>query len=145
MALHVLIDAFTDCEFFAAGQVQYLMDLCGTNDNGTKCYEMFLKASRLISTQRSCNIIARMCSCKSIREGVAEQGCCINAIHNFIPTLVNYRGYNPSEIYESCDVQLPERGCNNSPLEASGSPANSVFSRIFALTVITYMLGQLYP
>ena len=127
-----LLSAFKECKFYSFGQEQYLADLCGTNRNGTKCYEILLKSATLSRTERFCNI-TEQCECKAVLErGVSEQGCCINALHDFVPRVV---AYTPKELYDACGVELPETGCNNSPIgTTSGCHANFKSSGIlFAL------------
>ena len=87
-------------------------------------------------TDRVCDITE--CACKAVlEEEVSIQGCCINALHEYVRQAV---------AYDACGVDLPEKGCNNSPINivatvtpARDSSANSkvsVISLIFALIAV---------
>jgi hypothetical protein len=124
-----LLEAFQECDFFHPKLIVYLRDLCGTNSNGDKCYEIIVKSALHTGVELSCD--ADTCDCKkALTEGVEEQGCCINAVHEY---LVDFRiETNPRQLYEACDVELPDN-CGNSPLAISGAIQMSEVAVAFLL------------
>ena len=73
---------------------------------------------------------------------MAEQGCCINALQNFINSL-DISNYNVGEVYDACNIDLPA-GCNNSPLQTSSSlPQASWISAVAipSALLVNYLLG----
>ena len=140
---NVLIDANNVCGAFdSPEEKKYLIALCGANKNGGFCYDIFASSLLLIQTEVSCFIDSKSCNCSRISEGVAEQGCCINAHQDFINSLDNF-DYNPGEVYGACNVDLPA-GCNNSPLQTSSSlPQASWITAVAILSAlfVNHLLG----
>ena len=140
---NALVDASDACGAFdSPEEKEYLVALCGANKNGDFCYEIFVNSTLLIQAEVSCSIDSENCSCLRISEGVAEQGCCINAHQDFINSLDNFN-YNPGEVYGACNTDLPAR-CNNSLLETSSSlPQASWISAVAILLalLVNHLLG----
>ena len=119
----------------------FLTGLCGYNSNGTFCYEGFVEITDIICTVAVCSNDLEECNCTAL-SGVEMLGCCIDVVDDFI-TLVEvvngFGNYNLDEIYGNCDVTVPETGCNNSPLTATGSsslPRASYVSTIAILLLV---------
>ena len=89
--------------------------MCGTNQNGDVCYQIYGDAFQFAITEFSCDFQFREsgdCTCQSfLSEGISRLGCCIN-IHHFV---IN-EFYDPSGLFDSCNVALPN-DCNNSPFD----------------------------
>lgn len=143
----VLIDAYNDCGVFDGPEdEEYAVALCGANQNGDFCYEIFTDNVNLFLTSLSCYrnytvATSRRCDCQSeLAEGVAEQGCCIDALHDFVNTL-DLSGYMAEDVYDVCNVNLPVEGCNNSPLRTSSSLGLPHFSYVFVVAVTILMVN----
>ena len=102
------------------GTERFNIDLCGTNQEGDTCYELYGDGLQLVTSERSCYetyISSDVCRCRStLINGVAEQGCCIDAYHDFISGLAG--AYRPRTLYRGCNVNAPA-GCNNSPITST--------------------------
>ena len=110
---NVARDVYNDCGVFPS-IVELKGGLCGTNENGDSCYQIYGNALDLIESEIACTR-SRQCTCQSeLVEGVSEQGCCINVYHDFISGL-GFFNYNPRGLYAVCNVNLPA-DCNNSTL-----------------------------
>lgn len=120
---NVILDAYTDCGVFdqelpVSGLEEFTVGLCGTNRNGTFCYEMIAAGMNLIFTEATCYSTAlstETCTCSAeLSEAVQQQDCCINIYHKLISG-VQGSTYSPPDLYYTCNVELPS-GCNNTPL-----------------------------
>ena len=131
---NAIIDAFNDCEYFEETGVynlkDFLIGLCGTNQNGDNCYEIYSSAYTQLYNERSCyNSISYGRQCTSscgytLSQGARVRGCCLNAFHNYVTNggwNYYYNSYDPSDLYDACNVDLPT-GCNNSPIATGNSP-----------------------
>ena len=126
---NVTQDVYEDCGFFVTvpGSKRFLAGLCGTNENGDKCYTLYNSdAIDQIESERDCYVNNRatgQCTCRSLLVSVAsEQGCCIDVYHDLVSAQSN--DYNPSGLYSTCNVDRPE-DCNNSPISGSISFAST--------------------
>ena len=115
----VVLDAYNECGYFDAalpGTEELSIGLCGTNNNGDVCYQLYGIGLDLVSSEANCYntyVSSRTCTCRStLMSGVARQGCCINVYHDFISGL---NSYSPNVLYRECNVNRPG-DCNNSPL-----------------------------
>ena len=121
---NAVLDAYSDCglsniddstgsQFFARAKT-VIDGVCGTNQNGDVCYQLYGDAFQFAITERSCGFQFREsgeCICQSfLSGGVSRYGCCINIYHYL------NRINNPRELYDGCNVPLPN-DCNNSPFE----------------------------
>ena len=126
----VIIDAYNDCEIHVAGElVDFAIGLCGTNQNGEKCYEKYGDAIDLIFDVGYCYgdyATNGVCNCRSeLLEAVREQGCCHNVYYDYVNYLWQQQGYiKADELYDACNVDLPT-GCNNSPITAVNKPTRA--------------------
>ena len=125
-------DAFNQCGAYASvspGAEKLNVEMCGTNEDGIKCFRLFGKGFDLLLTGVSCSqTLTRsgVCTCSSdLREGVEEQGCCIDAYYDFISGLPS-PSYSPRALYRGCNVDFPTEGCNNSPVLLSSAPTISL-------------------
>ena len=126
-----------------------IVDLCGTNEDGIKCFRLYGKGLDLLQTEASCSqtlTSSGVCTCSSdLREGVEEQGCCIDAYYDFISGLPSAT-YSPRALYRGCNIDFPTEGCNNSPVLLSSAPTKSlvtvlvttVAAVIFSLSISQY-------
>ena len=81
--------AADDCGYFD-GDDAYLRDfiirLCGTNENGDKCYEILDDAVDALDSQDRClhtYFDIEDCICRSVfLEDIREQGCCIDIYYD---------------------------------------------------------------
>ena len=81
-------DVYEDCGFFDVtppGNKRYLAGLCGTNENGDKCYRMYSKAVTQVVSDKNCfinNEASGGCNCRPLLLSTASnQGCCIDVYH----------------------------------------------------------------
>ena len=129
------------------GTERFNIDLCGTNQEGDTCYELYGDGLQLVTSERSCYetyISSDVCRCHStLVNGVAEQGCCIDAYHDFISGLAGAYRPRPT-LYSGCNVNAPA-GCNNSPITSTttsnSSPSISSSSALLVLVLTYTMLG----
>ena len=146
---NVIIDAFNDCEHFEETGVynlkDFLIGLCGTNQNGDICYEIYSSAYSQFYTERSCHNIISYTQCTSscrstLSQGVRVRGCCLNAYHNYVTNggWDYYYNYDPSDLYDACNVDLPT-GCNNSPITGSDVmiTGSSVMTQVALVTLMS--------
>ena len=124
---NVVLDAYSKCGIFFAnppGTKELLIGICGTNNNGDVCYEIFDLGLDLVSSEVNCSKAyesSGTCTCRStLLNGVAQQGCCINVYHDYIS---GRDSYNPNVLYRVCNVNRPEN-CNNSPLGMRSIPTS---------------------
>ena len=118
---NVYICAADDCGGFDGDDAplkDFFIDMCGTNQNGDKCYQLYTDAIDSLTSEVRCYqdyVRYRECNCRSqLTQGIREHGCCLDIYHE-IP-----RNYDPSDLYDVCNVDLPS-GCNNSPITAGNS------------------------
>ena len=148
---NAILDAFIDCGTFdeMPGIIDLFAGLCGTNENGEKCYERFVSALEHVQSEAQCYddyLDTRTCTCAAeLREAVGLQGCCLDTYHNFIRDTLESLDYDidyqPRDLYEDCDINLPG-GCNNSPISSS-VPLVSTITAVMAALIpsIGMMLG----
>lgn len=139
-------DAYNECGAYASvfpGTERLNVALCGTNNEGTKCYLLYGKAFDLIETERDCYtaLSSRGCTCQSdIQAGVEEQGCCIDAYYDFISGLTGT--YSPRALHSDCNVNFPTDGCDNSPVSLSSYTENFMSIVVStAAVMITLYIG----
>ena len=130
---NTILKAYSECGVFDNEPfvVNFLVGLCGTNHNGSRCYEHFVNAlDHVAVVETSCfhnYTTHHECRCQSqLSQVVEDQGCCLDTYHNLISSSVDLPfHYDPRELYEDCHVNLP-RGCNNSPISSSTSLASTI-------------------
>ena len=121
----VILDVYNQCGVYDTlpGGEKFAVDLCGTNQNGDVCYELYTNGVDLLTTEASCYrsyTITRTCSCRSsLSAGITTQGCCTDAYHDLVD--ISAASYSPATLYSVCNVNSPE-GCNNSPLITTTRP-----------------------
>ena len=144
---NIVLKVYSDCgEFddFPGGE-KFFIDICGTNQNGDFCYETFNDGLDLIVNEASCysNYTSTgTCSCQfELSEAITNQGCCVDAYHDLLEKNVDLPTSYPGSLYRACNVNLP-KGCNNSPLTASGTlPLISAFTTVLCALMLTTLLG----
>ena len=139
---NIILDAYNDCGVFDTllpGSEDFFIGLCGTNQNGDLCYQIYSDTVELITSESFCYATyatSSECTCQSILlEGVSQQGCCINAFHKFRSD-AEITDYNPRELYDDCNVALP-MDCDNSQFgtevvptdRPTSSPTNTLTNR----------------
>ena len=117
---NAILDAYDSCGLFESSyERKYLAALCGSNENGDLCYELFFDSMDLLTTAAPC--FHGTCSCNSLSEGVGRQGCCIDALNDLVNSLQDdLGGFTLDRVYGGCNI-APEAGCNNSPLSDGSS------------------------
>jgi hypothetical protein len=135
---NVFLDAYDVCGAFENPEERsYLAGLCGSNDNGNFCYEIFLDSINLLGSAYSCAMNSEECVCGDLSEGVRRQGCCVDNLHELVVILDDVFGdFVPEEVYGNCSVSLPEAGCTNSPLSSSSLPQATIVSSV-AIIILT--------
>jgi hypothetical protein len=110
---NVFLDAYDVCGAFENPEERsYLAGLCGSNDNGNFCYEIFLDSFNLLWSAYSCAMNSEECVCGDLSEGVRRQGCCVDNLHELVVILDDVFGdFVPKDVYGNCSVSLPEAGC----------------------------------
>lgn len=140
---NVIIDAYNDCGYFEliglSGVDDFLIGLCGTNQNGDFCYERYGDAIDLVSSEESCYgdyLATDECNCRSVLlDGVEEQGCCLDAYHDFFND--NDGFVKADELYDACNVDLPT-GCNNSPITAGSGVITQVAPLVTLISALIF-------
>ena len=142
---NVIMDAYNDCGYFdqigLPGIEEFLIGLCGTNQYGDICYQLYSDALDLVTSEGSCYnyyVAYDQCDCRStLLNGVAEQDCCLDVYHDFRADIGSSVGSNVkiSELYDACNVELPT-GCNNSPITSG--------SFILQITLITFLFALIF-
>ena len=141
-------DAYRRCDAYTPGAEDLNIDLCGINQNGIECYLLYGRGLDLISTEANCYnayVSSDVCTCRSqLLSGIAEQGCCVDAYHDFIAGLSG--AYNPQALYRACNVNRPA-GCNNSPFlpESSSTTATTWRSGPDHLLAFTAIMTAIIP
>ena len=135
---NVINNVFNQCGVYSSlfsGTEKLNVDMCGTNEDGTKCYQLYGNAFKLIQTEAAYNrgiTSTGLSTCQSdLIIGGEEQGCCIDAYYDLISGLSFT--YSPRTLYQDCNVDFPNEGCNNSPIQLSN--ANNNFMTIGVTTV----------
>ena len=151
---NVIIDAFNDCGHFEQGVSNlrdFIIGLCGTNQNGDICYQIYSASIYQLTSERSCynrynyntygyNYCAPSCR-NTLSEGVQERGCCLNAFHNFVSSAGwDYSYAKADELYDACNIDLPT-GCNNSPITGSG---RGVMFQVPLVTVMSVLIFSFF-
>ena len=133
---NLFIGAADDCGYFDgddAPSIDLFIGMCGTNQNGEKCYEIFKKAEDTVTSEAECYedyVRDNLCNCRSqLIRGVREQGCCLDVYYDL---LKKEDIYDPSDLYDACNVDLPS-GCNNSPIGSGFMPQVALVTLISAL------------
>ena len=147
---NVIIDALDECEHFEQAGVSNLRDfiigLCGTNQNGDICYQVYYDANNQLSSEQHCYTLYSYTSCtpgcrNTLSEGVKERGCCLNAYHNFVSNAGYRLSYaEANELYGDCNVDLPT-GCNNSPIADSG---HGVMPQVALVTLMSVLIFSFF-
>ena len=115
---NVVLDAYDACKAFdSREQRNFFVGLCGFNENGNVCYELFSESISLITLIMSCTMD---CDCRNISEKVKQQGCCFNDIVNG-PDDDVFDDLDLDNVYDECNVTVLETGCNNSTLRSSST------------------------
>ena len=136
---NVILDGYDACGLFESSyERRYLAALCGSNENGDFCYELFFDSLDLLSTAALC--FHGACSCNSLSEGVGRQGCCIDALNDLVNSMQDdLGGFNLDRVFGNCNI-FPEAGCNNSPLSDSRSlHGTSALALLLPSLVITVL------
>ena len=133
---NVFISAADECGYFEGDDAllrDVLIDLCGTNENGDKCYELIDEALDTINSQDACletYFTTEVCTCRpALLEDVREHGCCLDIYYDIVQEETDYK---VSDFYDACDVNYPS-GCNNSPLGSGFMPQVALVTLISAL------------
>ena len=139
---NVFLDAYDVCGAFENPEERsYLAGLCGSNDNGNFCYEIFIDSLNLLGSAYSCALNSEECVCGELSEGVRRQGCCVDTLHELVVILDDVFGdFVPEEVYGNCSVSLPEAGCTNSPLSSSSLPQATIVSSV-AIIILTLVVN----
>ena len=142
----VVVDAYNDCgigdgEFSV--HVNFLIGLCGTNQNGEKCYQKYGYAINLIFDVAYCYgdyTDNNACNCRSeLVEAVKELGCCHNIYHDYVNYLWQDQ-IKADELYDACNVDLPT-GCNNSPITAGDVVTQVALVPLMSVLIFSVLLG----
>ena len=131
---NVVIDAFTACGA-SREETNFFAALCGSNANGGTCYEIFAGTINLLSNALSCSGGAE-CDCSSISEEVTRQGCCIVNFNENLDDEDLGQDFDLNDVYDMCNIDVPERECNNSPLSGSSSVHASYISAVAILLAL---------
>lgn len=148
---NVIMDAYNDCGYFdqigLPGIEEFLIGLCGTNQNGDICYQIYGDALDLITAEGTCYnyyVAYDQCNCRStLLNGVDEQDCCLDAYHDFRADIASSLGSNVKvgDLYDACNVELPS-GCNNSPITSGNSLMIQItFITLLLALIFTIVLG----
>ena len=142
-----VLRAIEDCEDIDEDEriiINFIASLCGTNEDGERCYQQYTRLSSHFAVEASCyeNFAENgVCSCKSdLQEEVEEQGCCLDAYQDFISDILDE--YDPSELYSECGVDRPG-GCNNSPISGSVPLVSTITTT--AAVIVSFALALAYP
>ena len=134
---NVVIDAFIACGA-SREDGNTVAAFCGSNDDGDTCYEIYSGSIDLLGNALSCSAETG-CDCGSISEEVRRQGCCIVALNDNVnrqDDSVFGEDFDLNKVYANCNIDVPERGCNNSPLSGGSSLHASYISATAILFVI---------
>ena len=133
---NVYIRAADDCGGFDGDDAplkDFFIGMCGTNQNGDKCYQLYTDAIDSLISEARCYqdyVRYRECNCRSqLTQTVGEQGCCLDIYHDLLD---KEEDYDPIDLYHECNVDLPS-GCNNSPISSGFMPQVALVTLISAL------------
>lgn len=116
-ALDIARDCGADPDILAA--------LCDSNENGQFCYDLLRSFDDLTNRAEVTCFTSDICpsACQSeLSQGVAELGCCLSV---FVDYVISTEDFNPQDLFDECNVDLPE-GCNDEPPEGrNNSPLSS--------------------
>ena len=116
--------------------VDFFISLCETNQNGDRCYEMYVSAREHYIAEGACYIgytTVGFCTCRAkLSEVVDEQGCCLIAHQDFFTTV--FRRYDPVTLYNGCGVDRPERCNSESPVSSNTTTLPPVTSDTTIIT-----------
>ena len=136
---NVYLSAADDCGEFDGDDAplrDFFIDICGTNQNGDKCYEIYGDAVDALISEEPCfetYFATKVCNCQSaLSQDVREQGCCLDIYYDLIEGFQNGTDYKASDFFDGCDVNYPS-GCNNSPLGSGFMPQVALVTLISAL------------
>ena len=130
---NVALDAFTACGA-SREETSLVAGLCGSNENGNTCYEIFAGTVNLLSSALSCSGGGE-CDCSSISEEVTRQGCCIVTFNNLDDEDFG-QDFDLNDVYDMCNIDVPETECNNSPVSGSSSVHASYISAVAILLAL---------
>ena len=123
-------DAYNECGAYSsapAGTEAFNIGLCGTNEDGNICYQLYGNGLTIVRTEASCynTYISRgVCTCRSaLSEAGDRQGCCLDVYHDLVSGL-GPSVYNPSVLYNACNVGR-QSSCTNNPFFADDSDSDS--------------------
>ena len=106
-----ILAASVYCGYVNSSDIQPTLSLCVNNSNGDICYEFLVDYFGHFDIETSCYLdyfTTRTCECQSeLQMIVDDMGCCIYVYHQ---TIRNQFDFNPRDIYDLCDVDLPT-GC----------------------------------
>ena len=124
-------DAYRVCGVYSSvppGSEAFNVGLCGTNEDGNQCYQLYGDGLTIQRTEASCYntyISMGVCTCQiALTEAVQRQGCCLDGYHDFLSGLGPSAPFSPSVLYNACNVNRPA-GCNNSTIAASDSSSST--------------------
>ena len=142
-----VLRAIEDCEDIDEDGriiINFISSLCGTNEDGEQCYQLYVRASIHFAVETSCSenfTESGVCLCKSdLQDEVEEQGCCLDAYQDFISDILDE--YDPSELYSECGVDRPS-GCDNSPISGSVPLVSTITTT--AAVIVSFALTLAYP
>ena len=147
---NAIAEAFKDCNVLddvERSGIEFTRSLCGTNQNGSRRYQLLNIRPILQSMEDKCSDIYNeigMCTCQvKLSGGVKELGCCLDAYHEFFPIL--NPDYKPRDIYTECNVDLPG-GCNNSPINGLTGSSVALVSTLTTTTsvIVSFVLALSY-
>jgi hypothetical protein len=134
---NAILSVYDKCGTFGVdGLEKFLVGLCGTNENGEKCYEDYVDSITLYATEATCfGLYQQSGTCGSTCEnqlssGADDLGCCLDVYQDFFEGIADV---GTRDIYGDCGVDLPG-GCNNSPISGS-------VSVVFNVATLTVALG----
>ena len=127
-----------ECGAGDVSKIQTVKAFCGSNSNEDICYERFIDYSNYYDIELNCTLdnlfISETCECQSeLETAVDDLGCCIDAYHQLF-IMVNEGSYDPRDIYDSCDVDLPT-GCTN------GAYHMYIFYILYAMVLIAVLMA----
>ena len=120
-------------------EIQAVKAFCGSNSNEDICYELFIDYFNYYEIELNCTVdnffTAGTCECQSeLQTAVDDLGCCIDAYHQLV-IIINEGAFNPRDIYDSCDVDLPT-GCTNGAYHIM-----YIFYMLYAMAVIAVLMA----
>ena len=144
---NAFISAADDCGYFDGDDAplkDVLIGLCGTNENGVKCYQIFEDSLDTLESQDPCletYFRFKVCNCRSaLLQDVREQGCCLDVYYDLAEELAMQRGTDleVSDFYDGCDVNYPS-GCNNSPIGSGFMPAQIALVTLISALIFSVL------